>query len=173
MEEAERRTRMEERQAKYSDKCIVRNAATGKIVRLCLDFDEETGEPTVEVHPQLCRFLKEHQASGIQFLWDAVFESAEEVRAGRVPGGAILAHCMGLGKTLQAISLIHCLMTNFSDKVSTVLILCPVNTIKNWLEEFDKWLSTFVFDYEVYEMTGDKDHEVRAERLETWHQEGG
>ena len=54
-----------------------------------------------------------------------------------------------------------------------VLILCPVNPIKNWLEEFDKWLSTFVFDYEVFEMTGDKDHEVRAERLETWHQEGG
>ena len=173
MEEAERRTRMEERQAKYSDKCIVRNAATGKIVRLCLDFDEETGEPTVEVHPQLCRFLKEHQASGIQFLWDAVFESAEEVRAGRVPGGAILAHCMGLGKTLQAISLIHCLMTNFSDKVSTVLILCPVNTIKNWVEEFEKWLSTFVFDYEVFEMTSLVDNAKRAERLETWHNEGG
>ena len=64
-------------------------------------------------------------------------------------------------------------MTNFSDKVSTVLILCPVNTIKNWVEEFEKWLSTFVFDYEVFEMTSLVDNAVRAERLETWHKEGG
>ena len=94
--------------------------------------------------------------------------------SGRVPGGAILAHCMGLGKTLQAIALIHCLMTNFSQKVSRVLILCPVNTIKNWAEEFDKWLRTFVFDFDVFEMTGDemKDNQVRADRLEAWHRSG-
>ena len=95
--------------------------------------------------------------------------------SGRVPGGAILAHCMGLGKTLQTIALIHCLMTNFSQKVSRVLILCPVNTIKNWAEEFDKWLRTFVFDFDVFEMTTDemKDNQVRADRLEAWHSDGG
>ena len=175
MEESERRRRMEERQEKFSGRCVVKDPRTGKVARLCLDFDDETEEPTVEVHPQLCHYLKDHQAYGIKFLWDAVFESKAELLSGRVPGGAILAHCMGLGKTLQTIALIHCLMTNFSQKVSRVLILCPVNTIKNWAEEFDKWLRTFVFDFDVFEMTTDemKDNQVRADRLEAWHSDGG
>ena len=67
----------------------------------------------MEVEPGLAKMLKPHQCWGIKFLWDAVFESSADVKAGRTPGGAILAHCMGLGKTLQTISLIHTVMSNF------------------------------------------------------------
>ena len=81
--------------------------------RLVLDFDGESREVLVEVEPGLAKMLKPHQCWGIKFLWDAVFESSEDVKAGRTPGGAILAHCMGLGKTLQTISLIHTVMSNF------------------------------------------------------------
>ena len=84
----------------------------------------------------------------------------------RVPGGAILAHCMGLGKTLQTIGLVHTVMTAFPEKMHRTLILCPVNTIKNWDEEFVKWLKGPVADdFEVYEMSGDKDNYARADRL--------
>ena len=53
---------------------------------------------------------------------------------------------MGLGKTLQTIGLVHTVMKNFPNKVKNVLILCPVNTIKNWCEEFEKWLTEAQLD---------------------------
>jgi len=38
--------------------------------------------------------------TGVQFIWDSVCESVK--KANSSPGsGCILAHCMGLGKTLQ------------------------------------------------------------------------
>ena len=39
--------------------------------------------------------------SGVKFMFESVFESKSQVEKDKVPGGAILAHCMGLGKTLQ------------------------------------------------------------------------
>ena len=48
-------------------------------------------------------------------MFESVFESKSQLLKGKKPGGAILAHCMGLGKTLQNITLIHTIMTNFPD----------------------------------------------------------
>ena len=69
--------------------------------RLVLDFDVSTKQALIIVDPKLAAKLKSHQRKGIQFLWDACYESLEEIKRGRRGGGAILAHCMGLGKTLQ------------------------------------------------------------------------
>ena len=80
------------------------------------------------------------QAKGVKFMWDACFESMAQSEGGKVPGGAILAHCMGLGKTLQTITLAHTILDNPRIGVHRVLVICPVNTVKNWEDEFDKWL---------------------------------
>lgn len=45
------------------------------------------------------------QFKGIKFMWDATVESLEQLKT-KPGGGCILAHCMGLGKTLQVILLI-------------------------------------------------------------------
>ena len=54
------------------------------------------------MHEDLVDSLKPHQVEGVQFLWDCTVETA--ARAKDTKGsGAILAHCMGLGKTLQVL----------------------------------------------------------------------
>jgi transcriptional regulator ATRX len=81
---------------------------------------------------------------------------------------------MGLGKTLQTIGLVHTVMKNFPEQVRTVLILCPVNTIKNWVEEFSKWLTEEMMDdiQEVHDGSLGKDSYERADRLKFWMKNG-
>lgn len=45
---------------------------------------------------------------------------------------------MGLGKTLQVISLVDVFLRETNARC--VLIIVPVNTLQNWVAEFDMWL---------------------------------
>jgi DNA repair and recombination RAD54-like protein len=59
--------------------------------------------------------------------------------------GCILADDMGLGKTLQSVTLIYTLLKTgiTSDKKPTarrVIVVCPCSLVKNWDNEFVKWL---------------------------------
>lgn len=64
---------------------------------------ENSSQVLVEVSDYLTPHLKEHQVNGIRFMWDCVFESVDESSKKDGGSGCILAHCMGLGKTLQVI----------------------------------------------------------------------
>ncbi len=79
---------------------------------------------------------------------------------------------MGLGKTLQTIALIHTVHTQFESLMRTALVICPVNTVKNWEHEFEKWLPGDL-ELEVHEMSVERDNWGRADRLGMWRREGG
>ena len=121
-EERERRKRIEERQSLYnkSFKLPEADKEGGTCEKLVLDFDPETMEVLVEVNKRLVKKLKPHQVGGVKFMWDACFESLEQIKSGKTPGGAILAHCMGLGKTLQTVTLTHTVLDNKRVGVSRV-----------------------------------------------------
>ncbi len=42
---------------------------------LILDFHPETNKVLVEVDKRLVKKMKPHQARGVKFMWDAVFET--------------------------------------------------------------------------------------------------
>ena len=74
-------------------------------------------------------------------MYDTIYGGVDYV--GKHKGsGAILAHCMGLGKTLQLIALLHTLIRYPQLKTSRVLVICPKSTVMNWSEEIQKWVGT-------------------------------
>ncbi|KAF2360469.1 SNF2-related N-terminal domain [Trinorchestia longiramus] len=174
-QEEDRRSRIKERQQLYNKIFEINvEADQGDATKLVLDFDPKTKEELISVHEKLVPMLKPHQMQGIKFMWDATCESMERVK--RESGsGAILAHCMGLGKTLQVIVFLHTLLTSrhLRKDISRVLVLCPVNTVYNWVSEFKKWLKGKLLPFDVIELISAKDLWNRAYRLDEWHKESG
>ena len=164
---------MEERQALYNKTFSLPDGKKeGEVTnQLVLDFDPETKDVLVEVNKKLVKKLKPHQVKGVKFMWDACFESIAQIKDG-FQGGAILAHCMGLGKTLQTVTLTHTVLDTKKTKVFRVMVICPVNTVKNWQDEYDKWLKGDL-ELDVFEMSGEKDNWGRADKINQWFREGG
>jgi transcriptional regulator ATRX len=136
--ELERRKRIAEKQKEYNDNLLEQTTYKTTIEneeinnsnhRLILELDPTTNEALIEVSPKLVKQFKPHQCDGIRFLWNNVFESLDAIENKKHNGnGCILAHCMGLGKTLQVISFIHTIF-NYDKltNVRTCLVLCPIN----------------------------------------------
>ena len=94
----------------------------------------------VEVPAVLCKFLRPHQREGVQFMYECVM--GQRAFSGK---GCILADDMGLGKTLQSVALIYTMLKSgiTADGLPTckkVIIVCPCSLVKNWDNEFSKWL---------------------------------
>ncbi|XP_075212538.1 ATRX chromatin remodeler XNP isoform X2 [Lycorma delicatula] len=174
-EEEERRQRIAERQKLYNKMYEIKATDEGKVEKLVLDFDPQTKKELVTVDEGLVAKMKPHQAKGVKFMWESSFESVERLKTS-VGGGCILAHCMGLGKTFQVVSLIHTILTNENiNNMKTVLIVCPLSTVLNWYAEFEKWLKDIGSgeDIEVYHLAKDKRVFQRSFRLKDWHEGGG
>ncbi|KAJ3586450.1 hypothetical protein NHX12_012848, partial [Muraenolepis orangiensis] len=105
--------------------------------RVLVNVEHPRSEGDIYLSPQLARAVKPHQIGGIRFLYSNLVESVERFSAGGGLG-CVLAHSMGLGKTLQVISFIDVLLRH--TPAHTVLAIVPVNTLQNWLSEFNMWV---------------------------------
>ena len=128
-------------------------------------------------------------------MWDACFESCERLK--EHPGsGCILAHCMGLGKSLQVVTLVNTLLTNDNTRVITsllnvivlsprfiiivlcivqvkrALVVCPLSTVLNWVNEFKIWLPGDL-ELDVFELSSVKSNDIRMFTLRNWFEDGG
>uniref|UniRef100_A0AC35GBS8 Transcriptional regulator ATRX n=1 Tax=Panagrolaimus sp. PS1159 TaxID=55785 RepID=A0AC35GBS8_9BILA len=183
--EKERKKRLLERQKEFNGieyETVVTEDGISlvKVLKnLILDNDSKNKNPKpVAVHPSLVRVLKSHQAEGIQFMYDCAFESLEQFRDGNDGGGGILAHCMGLGKTLQVIAFLHTILNHkeISKEISKVLVVVPKNVVLNWRNEFEKWLGSNdhrLESFTVYELDSFKEDRDRLFCLKNWKEEEG
>ncbi|XP_028265315.1 helicase ARIP4-like isoform X2 [Parambassis ranga] len=105
--------------------------------RVLVNPNHPASEKDIFLLPQLARVVKPHQIGGIRFLYNNLVESVERFSSSS-GFGCILAHSMGLGKTLQVISFIDVLFRH--TQAHTVLAIVPVNTLQNWLSEFNTWV---------------------------------
>ncbi|GLH05092.1 Uncharacterized protein GBIM_10708 [Gryllus bimaculatus] len=105
--------------------------------RVLVNVGHPPEEPDIFLAPQIARVIKAHQIGGVRFLYDNVVESVERFNTS-TGFGCILAHSMGLGKTLQVVSFCDVFLRH--TKARTVLCIMPINTLQNWLAEFNMWL---------------------------------
>lgn len=85
-----------------------------------------TGQPT----------LRAHQVEGVRFLWARLVQAPlDKVRT----AGCILAHSMGLGKTMQVLAFVALYFRHVNPE-ARVLLLVPKSTLVSWSTEIKKWL---------------------------------
>lgn len=105
--------------------------------RVVINIGHPTNEPDLYLAPQIARIIKPHQIGGVRFLYDNLVESIERFNTS-TGFGCILAHSMGLGKTLQVVCFCDVFLRHTPAK--TILCIMPINTLQNWLAEFNMWL---------------------------------
>ena len=156
------------------------------------------------VSKDLTEKLKSHQKDGIQFMWNNVCKSLTELNkfppvnqnSSHKVCGCIIAHSMGLGKTLQVIAFLHTLFKHpaldieLPNPVNSLiphlreqrnkrlfhraLICVPVNTIANWSNEFRLWLGNQCsLKLHIIESSGAQAKFYRPKVVEDWYKHGG
>lgn len=184
--EKERQDRLKSLEAKFSTKSMMSSAGftrtlpagdttdvlgdalTGYIVNVV----REEGEEAVRIPPSISTKLKAHQIAGIRFMWENIIQSISTAKSGDKGLGCILAHTMGLGKTLQVITFLYAAMRSVDLGLKTAIIVMPVNVLYNWRHEFLKWRPSELKPLRVF-MLEDVPRDRRAELLMKWRSKGG
>ncbi|CAB4067173.1 RAD54L2 [Lepeophtheirus salmonis] len=150
--------------------------------RILINIGHPKEDSDVFLIPQLEKIVKPHQIGGIRFLYDNIIESLSNYNS--IGYGCILAHSMGLGKTIQVVCFTDIFLRYTPGK--RVLIIVPINTIQNWLNEYNQWIpssssSTYSWskeieprDYEVFILNDNcKNLDQRGRLIENWYSKGG
>ncbi|TMW42161.1 hypothetical protein DOY81_012759 [Sarcophaga bullata] len=135
--ENERISRLEKKH-NMLEKVLKEHPDVDKKRDLILDYIKET-KTFIRVHPGIVKYLKPHQFDGVRFMYDSCYGGVDALKKSS-GSGCILAHCMGLGKTLQLISLLHTVISYKELKTTKILVLCPKSTVMNWADEIIRWL---------------------------------
>lgn len=110
--------------------------------------------------------IKPHQLEGIKFLWRTVVEESS---------GCILAHTMGLGKSLQTIVFLNLLFER--NYVKHVIISAPNSVISSWENEINKWSKSLnlehVINIEKFNFSEVNQEKKRVELLNKYKENGG
>ncbi|XP_039430796.1 transcriptional regulator ATRX-like isoform X2 [Culex pipiens pallens] len=106
--------------------------------QLILDYDTDS-KTFIRVHPELVKTMKPHQREGVKFMYDCCYGGVSDVKNSN-GSGCILAHCMGLGKTLQVIALMNTVVCYPKMKTKRIIVICPKSTVMNWAQEIQHWL---------------------------------
>ncbi|XP_031765799.2 uncharacterized protein LOC113521958 isoform X2 [Galleria mellonella] len=175
MEELERKRRLNMKQNRLRELLGLEEGVNVLVINdeVCLEYDFEQNQPVVTIHPFFTKVMKAHQYEGVKFMWDACFESLAHIASGHRGGGCILAHCMGLGKTLQVLALLHTVLTHPGVGMQRVLVCCPLSTVLNWVDEIHKWIGPVTDQIKVFELSKLKKTYERAYQLEDWYNGGG
>lgn len=143
------------------------------------NFDD--GKGYVYVPRQIADRIKSHQLEGVRFMWNQLVVNRQ---------GCLLAHTMGLGKTMQVITLLAAIAEasrsedeSISSQVpdglkeSQTLVLCPSGIVENWMEELRLWTPRDSTGRpilgEISSVYSRLQWELREQNIRDWASDGG
>lgn len=106
----------------------------------------------IAIHPRHAKEMRSHQLEGFKFL-------VKNLVADK-PGGCILAHAPGSGKTFMLISFIQSFLARYPS--ARPLIVLPKFIVSHWKDEFQRWQVQDIPLYDFYSVKAEK----RVEQLE-------
>lgn len=141
----------------------------------------QEGQPFVYLNRKIGQRIQPHQKDGVQFMWREVTSDPQNLQ------GCLLAHTMGLGKTMQVITLLVTIAeaAQSSDikireqvperlRKSQTLIICPASLVENWYEEFLMWADPTDNNVgNVRKVTAGMTPPQRLVELKAWRDGGG
>ncbi|PSS22500.1 hypothetical protein M430DRAFT_84790, partial [Amorphotheca resinae ATCC 22711] len=133
----------------------------------------------VYVNEQIAPRIKPHQIDGVRFMWNQIVTDEKAMQ------GCLLAHTMGLGKTMQVITLLVAIAEASASpdesvysqvppslRVSRTLVLCPAGLIDNWMDELLTWSPKDLLGHFRKVDTTVKTPE-RLQVISDWYHDGG
>lgn len=138
---------LEERRKMLRAKLSETHSVPGDKSRLIINETKESDDlPLIYVHEKIGKYIKDHQIDGVRFMWDQIVVDSGSRQ------GCLLAHTMGLGKTMQVITLLVAIAESSQSKDPRIvdqipedlqegraLILCPSGLVENWMTEIYFW----------------------------------
>ncbi|RGP63723.1 DNA repair rhp54 [Fusarium longipes] len=141
---------------------------------IIINESKEDDQGLIYVNDHIARSIKQHQIDGVRFIWNQI------VRDASVRQGCLLAHTMGLGKTMQVITVLVALAEASESpdpsivaqiptdlQHSRTLVLCPAALVDNWMDELLKWAPANVLG-ELRKVTASTPAAERSSIVTAW-----
>ena len=119
--------------------------------------DEDLMVNEVYAHPRHTKQMKPHQVEGFNFLISNL--------VGDNPGGCILAHAPGSGKTFMIISFVQSFLAKYPN--ARPLVVLPKGILSTWKKEFQIWQIEEIPLYDFYTVKADNRYQ-QLEVLKQW-----
>ncbi|OTA08533.1 hypothetical protein A9Z42_0002320 [Trichoderma parareesei] len=178
--EKRRAQELEARRVKLRAALATSNAISSDKSRLIINETKQDGQSFIYVNEEIGKRIKDHQINGVRFLWNQIIVDAETRQ------GCLLAHTMGLGKTMQVITFLVAVLeaANSHDETiraqipkdlrkSQTVILCPAGLVDNWLDEILMWSPRGLLGNVVKYESALKGDAIRLAVIKDWERNGG
>ncbi|KAJ4965097.1 hypothetical protein NE237_016946 [Protea cynaroides] len=123
---------------------------------------EDLDVAEMSVHPRHKQHMKPHQIEGFNFLQRNLVTDK--------PGGCILAHAPGSGKTFMIISFMQSFLARYPQ--ARPLVVLPKGILATWKKEIQRWQVEDIPLYDFYSLKAENRHQ-QLEVLEKWVNEKG
>ncbi|KAJ0369463.1 hypothetical protein COL154_001817 [Colletotrichum chrysophilum] len=147
--------------------------------RLIINESKQDDQGLIYINEDIGRRIKAHQIQGVRFMWNQIICDP------KVRQGCLLAHTMGLGKTMQVITLLVAIAESAQSpdgsinsqipndlRQSKTLVLCPSLLVDNWLDEMLMWAPEGLLGPYFKLESATKQNE-RMPIIRRWDDEGG
>lgn len=148
----------------------------------------QPNQEPIFIEANIASKMKSYQLEGVQFLWRELTSDSDDAQ------GCLLAHTMGLGKTMQTITLLGCvdmasqsasagisnqlprdlqLGPDRNNRSLKILILCPSSLIHNWRRELELWVDRRAFGGNIFSIESSTTNSGFMKDLGCWARSGG